>query len=165
MNNKRFIGFRILELLLVILLLAFLVVALAPQARAAGVYVPNWYAAYSTTLTNNETRTLLVTNFADVVIPNTGEALWLQINPTNTMQTTNITAGCDVTPDGTNYTTGQPFQLSVAASGTNQVMNFTNFPAWGSAPTLNGVRKVAVTRLTNGSTNFVPITVWFSHPN
>lgn len=162
-----------LVLLLVLMALLILPVLAPRPARAqsgtAGqVYTPNWYKSFTTNMAPNTTITLSPTNslWQDTPIPGRSEALWLQVSPTNTLQITNVSASVDLTPDGTNWTTTTPFSaVLTTVNNTSQQMGYTNIPVGGTSASMSGVRKVALTKVINGSTNYVPVTLWFSHDN
>lgn len=158
MNNRN--GFnRLVGSWLVCLLAAAL--GLAVQGFGADVFQPNYYKTYTTTLTNGESRTLNVTNFQDTVRQGSGVALFMSVVATNAA-TTNVTAGLDVTPDGTTWTTVQPFTAQAYLNGTTASVVYSNWPAMGSPPTLSNCRKIALTTLRNNHSATVTVKLWFS---
>ena len=151
-------------LLLTVMIGIWCMAAMPAMAQGTLPYQPNWFKAYTVTLTNAQTLSVTNPAFSDVIRQQSGESVFLQAVATNTTTAT-VTAKLDTTPDGTNYTTTAPFQLSVALNSTTPVMNYTNFPATGTPPTLNNARKIALTTLINGHTNSVTVTVWLSRAN
>jgi len=160
--------------MMVLLVAALLIGPLTSPASGQGttapttVYQPSWYKVYGpVTLTNGESRTLAVTNFWDTLRPNAGEAVFMQIGGTNAQSTNTVTASFDVTPDGSTFTTTQPFKFSQAGAGTNTAMGFTNWPPTGTGLTLNNLRQIAMTGLLNNNTNTngITVTLWLSRAN
>lgn len=133
-------------------------VLLTAVLTARGQFVPNSYKIYTTVLTNGQTLTLPNTALWDAIAGHRGEGLFLLAVATNTTSAT-VTAKCDVTPDGTNYTTTGRFPLSVTLNSTSPVMNYTNYDYWS----LDNCKKLALTSLANGHTNSVTVSFWMSH--
>jgi prepilin-type N-terminal cleavage/methylation domain-containing protein len=155
--------FSLVEMMVCLMVLGLLAM-LSPPARAQTNYSPNWYKSYNFTLTNGQTLMLTNTAFVDVVRQGKGESMFLKVQATNA-STALVTAGCDVTPDSATWTTTQPFTITTALNGTTANVSFTNWPAFGSPPTLNGCRKIALTKLVNAHTSTITGTLWFSRDN
>jgi hypothetical protein len=136
--------------------LSMLFVAPAAQAQANFQKQITNYASI-TVAGANQTTFGTTTNQLVSIRQNRGSSWLLKVHGTNSVTTGNLTIGFDVTADGTNWTSAQPLQWTVALNGTNRVTYWTNF----SIASLSNVRYVFPTLATNANTSTNAIVIDF----
>ena len=156
--RTRGFDFGLSELLLMVAIFGLLALMAMPAAAQTNVFQPNFYKSYTVTLTNGQTLVVGRTNFWDTIRQGSGESIWLKVQGTNTTAA-NVTSLWDVNPDGTTWTTGQPFTFIQALNSTTAQVGYTNLPATA----VNNCRQIGLYSLQNAHTNSVTVTVLLSH--
>lgn len=152
MKKKFLSGFSLLQMLIVIAILGLLAALGIPTLHAAENFQPNYW---KNVLTNGAVfispgQTFTLTNSAPFTLrQGRGLAVFPLWVGTNAGSVSNVILRAEVTADGTNYSTTQPYQTTNALNGTTATRPFFLF----SAAQLNNVRAIKFTSVI--STNLV----------
>lgn len=88
---------------------------------------------------------------------NRGSSWFISVVGTNTVTTNTVTVYFQASADGTNWTTTTPFSWTTTLSGTNTVINWTNF----NIEQISNIRYLSPTIITNANASTNAIIVNF----
>lgn len=130
-------------------------VAVAPKfnyfTNSGTLNITNALGGASLLISGSGTATVTSSNV--IVYRGRGIALWPLFAFTNA-GTDAITLGCDVSPDGTNWSTGQPISAAFAGNGTTGVLGFTNI----LSDKLDNAKYIRLTTIANAHASSVVVT-------